>query len=195
MKKNTLSTEILNYITKAVSKTCTPTQFMKLFDLSSYTDISKNDVEEWEMFHHEVYHTYYNLWIAQFDTTKDAEDIVDKLTALEYKEVITNYINSELDDYESFNHWAMDWYLIKNGFDVDELVNKMVNLAILNDDNKVEYQYMPFDAVADECMDIFIDDYNFDREIAWYKAYGVIGDIFEGFSKIIKSQKISTFAF
>lgn len=169
---------------------------MKFFDLSSHTDISKNDVEEWEMFHHEVYHTYYKLWIAQFDTIDDTtKDVVDKLAALEYKETITNYIDSELNDYESLNHWGMDWYLIKKGVDADLLIDKMVKLAILNDDNKVEYQYMPFDAVANECMNIFIDDYNFDREIAWYKAYGVIGNIFEGFSKIIKSQKISTFAF
>lgn len=66
-----LNEKILNFMLDTLSKECTPTIFMKNFNMSELTNISPDNIEEYEKFYNKVYTTYYDLWYAKYYVTFD----------------------------------------------------------------------------------------------------------------------------
>lgn len=65
--KTMLNENVLNEMLEASeSKECTPSYFIKNFNLLPLTDISPDDIEAREKFYNEVYVKYYDLWYSRW---------------------------------------------------------------------------------------------------------------------------------
>ncbi|NDV79940.1 hypothetical protein [Dysgonomonas sp. 511] len=85
----------------------------------------------------------------------------------------------------------MDYYLLIQFLDESELIERITNLLYQYYIGDLKHNEIVLDSIADDVMNLYIEEYNFDAQIAWYKAYGVFGDIYNGVDTCLNNNPLS----
>ena len=151
MKHYKLSKEVLDFISKSASYTCTPTQFMELFNMSIYADTSKSNIEECEAFQYAVYSEYYRIWNDEMMTDETEEKTINILMEVEYKKVdesvnsaLIKLKNKEIDFDPDFGNDPLEYEFIDKIFEWDKQnlvkreIGRIIKLNLLKPIDKLQ---------------------------------------------------------
>jgi len=150
----------------------------------NYSDEFDSNIEDKEIIHSSICEILEGLFSKCVEDTRPV--IITYLKCF-----VHSYVSEELSEYESSNHWGMDYYLLTQFLDESELIERITSLLYQYYIGDLKHNEIVLDSMADEAMELYIKKYNFDTQIARYKAHGIFRDIYYSVSACLNNNPLA----